>query len=98
MLAGINPRYGLLGAVGLMFAVITFMDVTLGFVLFIITSFLDLASSSGSFTGIKVVGLVLFGSWVARSATRHERDAGSFVRENPWLAAALRGHDRMVWS
>ena len=43
MLAGINPEYGLIGALGLMFAVITIMDLTLGFVLFTVASFLDLA-------------------------------------------------------
>lgn len=89
-LAGINPWYGLLGALGLMFAVITFMDVTLGFVLFTLASFLDLASSSGSFTGTKVIGLVVVGSWIARTATRRgDAEVRSFMRENPWLVVAL---------
>jgi O-antigen ligase len=90
VLSGVNPQYGLFGALGLMFAVITVMDLTLGFILFTIASFLDLTTSSGSFTGIKVIGLVLFGSWVARSATqRAGTEARSFVRQNPWLTVAL---------
>ena len=36
VLAGINPEYGLVGALGVMLAVITIMDLTLGFVLFTI--------------------------------------------------------------
>jgi putative inorganic carbon (HCO3(-)) transporter len=89
LLAGVNPEYGVLGALGLMFAVVTIMDVTLGFVLFTAASFLDLASSSGSFTGTKVIGLVLFVSWLARIATRRGADLASFATENPALSFAL---------
>lgn len=90
-LAGINPQYGILGALGLLFAVVTFMDLTLGFVLLTLASFLDLlASSTGSFSGTKVIGVVVVGSWVARIATRRGKDEyGSFSRENPWLFVAL---------
>jgi O-antigen ligase len=53
-------------------------------------SFLDLASSSGSFTGTKLIGLVVAASWLARIATRRGDDgSGSFVRDNPWLVVAL---------
>lgn len=89
VLAGVNPKYGLLAALGLVFAVVTFMDITLGFVLFTAASFLDLASSSGSFTETKVIGLVLFVSWLARVATQREAGLGAFVSENPMLAASL---------
>jgi putative inorganic carbon (hco3(-)) transporter len=89
LLAGMNPQYGVLGALGLMFAVVTLMDVTLGLVLFTGSSFLDLASSSGSFTGTKVIGLVLFVSWLARMGTRRDGDLASFAAENPALSFAL---------
>ena len=89
VLAGINPEYGLIGALGVMLAVITIMDLTLGFVLFTIASFLDLTSSTGSFSGIKVVGLVLFVSWLARIGTRRSTELGSFAAENPMLAVSL---------
>lgn len=97
ILAGLNPQYGLLAAVGLLFAVVTFMDLTLGFVLLTLTSFLDLLASSGSFSGSKVIGLVVLGSWVARIATRRNEDASSsFTRENPWLVVALLA--MLAWS
>jgi putative inorganic carbon (hco3(-)) transporter len=89
VIAGVNPEYGLIAALGLMFAVATFMDITLGFVLFTVASFLDLLSSSGSFSGTKVIGLVLFISWLARVATRREAGLGEFVSENPMLTASL---------
>jgi putative inorganic carbon (HCO3(-)) transporter len=89
VIAGVNPQYGVLGALGLMFAVVTMMDVTLGFVVFTVASFLDLASSSGSFTGTKMIGLVLFVSWLARLATRRGADLASFAAENAALTVAL---------
>jgi putative inorganic carbon (HCO3(-)) transporter len=89
ILAGINPQYGVFGALGVMFAVVTIMDVTLGFLLFVVASFLDLASSSGSFTGTKVIGLVLFVSWLARVGTRRGSDLAEFMSENPGLTFAL---------
>jgi O-antigen ligase len=91
LLAGVNPQYGIFGALGLMFAVVTIQDVTLGFVLFTVASFLDLASSSGSFSGTKAIGLVLFVSWIARAGTRRARDLGVFIAENPVLTTALLG-------
>jgi putative inorganic carbon (hco3(-)) transporter len=89
LVAGVNPQYGVLGALGLMFAIVTIQDITLGFILFTVASFLDLASSSGSFTGTKVIGAVLFVSWLAHVGTRRGRDVGGFVSGNPILAVAL---------
>lgn len=88
-LAGINPQYGLLAAVGVTFAAIVIKDLTFGFVMFTGLSFLDLLSSSGSFSGTKVIGGVLFVSWLARMATRRSADQASFVSENPALVVAL---------
>jgi O-antigen ligase len=87
--AGFNPEYGIFGALGLLFAAVTITDLTLGFVLFTVASFLDLASSSGSFTGTKVIGLVLFASWLARLGTRRDGGLGMFVSENAGLTVAL---------
>jgi putative inorganic carbon (HCO3(-)) transporter len=91
VLAGLNPQYGVFGALGLMFAVLTIQDLTLGMVLFTVASFLDLASSSGSFTGTKVIGLVLFISWLARLAVRGGRDLRALMDANPMLIASLIG-------
>ena len=89
VLTGIDPKYGVMGALGAVFAVVTVMDLTIGFLLFTVASFLDVASSSGSFSGTKVIGLVLFVSWAARVATRRGRDLAEFASENPALTYAL---------
>ena len=89
LLAGVNPQYGVLGALGLMFAIVAMQNITVGFVLFTAASFLDLASSSGSFSGTKAIGLVLFISWMARTGIRHARELGVFVAENAMLTVSL---------
>jgi O-antigen ligase len=89
VVSGIKPEYGLLGAVGLVFAVVALRDVTMGFVLFTVASFVDELSGSGQFSGTKVIGLVVFVSWLARSGTRRGTDLGAFISENPALTASL---------
>lgn len=89
VIAGLKPEYGLLAALGLMFAIVTIMDVTLGMVLFTAASFLDVASSSGSFSGTKVIGLVLAASWLARLGTRRGADLARFVSDNTALTVAM---------
>jgi hypothetical protein len=89
VVSGIDPAYGILAALGLTFAVVAIMNVTLGFVLFAATSFLDLASSSGSFSGTKVVGLLLVVSWLARTGTRRGTELGAFISENSGLMVAM---------
>jgi putative inorganic carbon (hco3(-)) transporter len=89
VLSGVDPEYGILGALGLLFAVVAIRDVTLGFVLFTVASFVDELSGTGQFSGTKVIGLVVFLSWLARSGTRRGTDVGAFVSENPMLTASL---------
>jgi O-antigen ligase len=89
IIAGVNPEYGLLAALGLMFTIVTIMDLTLGMVLFTAASFLDVAASSGSFSGTKVIGLVLVASWLAQLGTRRGADLARFVSENTALTVAM---------
>jgi len=89
LLSGVKPEYGLLAAGGITFAVVVLMDVTLGFVLFTVLSFLDVLSGNSSFSGTKVIGLVLFVSWLARLAIRRGSDLGAFISENPAVTFSL---------
>jgi O-antigen ligase len=89
LLSGIKPEYGLLAAGGVMFAVVVLMDVTLGFVLFTALSFLDVLSGNSSFSATKLIGLILFASWVARLAVTKGEDLGAFISEHPAITAAL---------
>ncbi len=96
VVSGIKPEYGILGAVGLLFAIVALRDVTMGFVLFTVASFVDELSGSGQFSGTKVIGVVVFLSWLARSGTRRGTDLGSFISENPALTASLVAF--LVWA
>jgi O-antigen ligase len=89
LLAGMHPAYGLAAAGGVTFAVVVLMDLTFGVVLFTGLSFLDVLSGSGSFSGTKVIGLVLFVSWLAKVAIRRGAGVAEFVSENPGLVFAL---------
>jgi len=89
LLAGVDPLYGLVAAVSITFAVVVIVDLTVGVVLFTGLSFLDLLSSTGSFSGTKVIGVVLFVSWLAHIATRPWDGVRSFVASNSGLVVAL---------
>jgi O-antigen ligase len=95
-LAGVNPEYGLLAAVGLVFCGVVLIDVTIGFVLFTAVSFLDELSATGSFSGTKVIGMVVAGSWLARIATQRRGKRRSFVGDNRALSVAIGG--LLMWS
>ncbi len=89
VLAGVNPGYGLLAGGGVAFALLVFWSLTAGFVLFTALSFLDVLSGNTSFSGTKVIGLVLFVSWLARLSVRRGSDLASFISENTTLVAGL---------
>jgi O-antigen ligase len=89
VLTGYKPEYGLLAVIGLAFGAVVIADLTIGFVAFTALSFLDLFTASGSFSGTKVIGALLFASWIARLSTLRRSGSGSFTAENPWLTAAL---------
>ena len=89
LLAGVNPGYALLAAGGVSFAVLVFWSLTAGFVLFTALSFLDVLNGNSSFSGTKVIGLVLFVSWLARLSVRRGSDLARFISENTTLVAGL---------
>jgi O-antigen ligase len=89
LLSGLNPAYGLLVTLGATFAAIVIMNLTAGFILFTGLSFLDLLSTSGSFSGTKLIGLILFVSYLGYIATRRVAGASSFATENPMLVVAM---------
>jgi O-antigen ligase len=69
--AGIDPRAALFVTLGLVFAVLTFADLTAGLVILILVVFVETTPVAGpalSFT--KLTGLLLASAWVARVATR----------------------------
>jgi len=98
VLAGASPAYGLLAVLGLAFAAVVIASPMLGLILFTVLSFLEVLQSGGAASSLmKVAGLLLFGSWLARTATtRTLRDSRSLLRCTPtvvWSAVAL-----VAWS
>lgn len=87
--AGVKPGYGVLAAGGIIFAAVVMADLSVGFVLFVALSFLDLLAQTGSFSGTKLVGVILFGSYLARMATRRLSARSSFLAQNPAFAIAV---------
>ncbi len=88
--AGVAPRYGVAGALGVTFAVAVVADVTLGMFLFTMLAFLETVNAgSGALSFIKVAGLILFVSWFAAQATRSRRESRSLLASSPVLAMAV---------
>jgi O-antigen ligase len=85
--AGVGPRYGIAGALGVTFALAVVADVTIGVLLFTMLSFLEIVDAgSGALSFIKVAGLILFVSWLAAQATRSQRESRSLLASSPGVA------------
>ncbi len=88
-LAGVDPRLGVATGLGLAFTACVVVDITAGLVLFTVLSFLDVINIGGAAVSfMKVAGLLLFVSWVARTATSPRRDATTLLAGYPGLVAA----------
>lgn len=97
VLAGVNPTYGVVAALGIAFVAIVIGDITVGLLLFTVLSFLDVLRSSGaSASFMKIAGLLLFCSWVARTSTRNRRSVVSLAAVSPAIVVA--GIALVAWS
>lgn len=98
VLAGLNPAYGVAGALGIAFATVVISDTVVGLTLFTILSFLEVLTSGGAVSSfMKVAGLLLFGSWLARAATqRRGHSVASLFQASPIVVVA--GVALVAWS
>jgi O-antigen ligase len=80
LLAGLDPKYAVLVAFGLIFALITMLNLTAGVCLFAVVSFFEILASGGASLSVpKLLGTLLVISWLAQLATRErERDEPVF--------------------
>lgn len=83
-LAGVDPKLGLLAALGIAFVVLVFVDLALGFSAMVLFAFIEGLPSLGTVSPAKVVGVVLVGSWLALLATSRGR-VRNFFAERPGL-------------
>jgi O-antigen ligase len=88
--AGINPKYGLLVPVGLVFVIVVFSDLVLGIAIFAALSFLDVLAVGGAAVSFdKAIGLLLFMSWALRQATAPHAASRDILRRHPALFVSL---------
>jgi putative inorganic carbon (HCO3(-)) transporter len=88
--AGIDPRLAVFATLGLVFAVLTFVDLTAGLVILILVVFAETTPVAGpalSFT--KLTGLLLASAWLARVATRPAGAERLLFTAHPVLSYAL---------
>lgn len=88
--AGIDPRAAVFATLGLVFAVLTFVDLTAGLVILILVVFAETTPVAGpalSFT--KLTGLLLVSAWAARVATRPAGSERLLFTAHPVLSYVL---------
>ena len=87
--AVVSPAWSLAVAVGLIFVVVTFVDLAAGLALFTILTFFERVPgcASSGLTLVKVAGIVLAAAWLLTVLNR-ERRAPLLFRDHPLLAYA----------
>ncbi len=94
---GVSPKYGFAAVIALIFTAIVLANLTLGLALFAALSFLDILNVGGpAVSFMKVAGLLIFVSWIARASTESRGRARALFGEHPWMVAALVG--LLAWS
>jgi putative inorganic carbon (HCO3(-)) transporter len=90
LMAGLDPKLAIAGALGLAFAALVLADITLGLCLFAFIAFLDALRPTGdpAFGFTKAAGLLLVLSWLATVATRDEAK-NDFVSSHPAITYLL---------
>ena len=87
--AGVDPKIGLMVALGIAFAAIVMANLTAGVFLFTFLAWLNAVTKGGTaVSGAKAAGLLLFVSWFAARSVRADPDAPSFPDEQPAVTVA----------
>lgn len=90
VLAGYRPGWGLLAAIGAVFALIIILDLAAGLCLFVVLSFLEVLPDLGvpGLSAAKLVGLLLVLSWLAVVVVRGTAGA-SLLSSHPGFSSLL---------
>jgi O-antigen ligase len=86
VLAGLDPKLAIAGAIGLGFAGLVLANITAGLCLFAVISFIEVLNSSFGIT--KLVGLLLALSWLAIVTTRDDAE-NDFIGAHPAITYVL---------
>jgi O-antigen ligase len=90
LLAGVNPAFAIVAALGLMLLLVVFADLASGVVLFTFIIYFEQIPglSGGALSLTKAAGLLLALAWLATLATRPDAKT-DLLRQHPWLGAVL---------
>jgi O-antigen ligase len=89
VVAGIEPKLGVLIPIGIAFSAVVLWNVTLGLCLFTVLAWLNEISRGGAaISGAKVAGLLVFLSWYAAKSLRPDPNVRALSDEQPGLVVA----------
>ena len=91
VLAGLDPKFAIAGAIGVVFLGATLVNLTFGLCMFTLVAFVDVLPNPGGslFSFAKIAGALLAASWLATSAVRGRRRTVGFVSDHPFAAYAI---------
>jgi O-antigen ligase len=87
-LSGVQPRLGLLAAIGVTFAALVFVNLLVGFATMVGFAYLEVLSELGGVSLAKVAGVLIVVAWLAFVSTRGTR-VRNFFTEHPGLTYLL---------
>src|SRR5437870_4022670 len=87
-LSGVEPRLGVLIALGLAFVVLVFTNLLVGFVTMVGFAYLEVLAVLGGVSLAKVAGALIVVAWLALASTGGER-VRNFFAERPGLTYLL---------
>ncbi len=88
LIAGVEPKFAIVAAVGLAFALLTFTNLAAGLAVFAFLSFLELLHLGSAVSVGKLGGGLVILAWIATMASRSER-AEEFVDAHPAMTMVI---------
>ena len=81
-LSGVQPRLGLLGAFGVIFAVLVLTNLQIGFLAMVLFAYLKVLTVAGGVSLAKVAGALIVVAWLAVMTTRGKQERNFFVEHS----------------
>ncbi len=86
--AGVNPKLGLLAALGVIFVVVVLSNLKLGFATMVMFAYLEVLTVAGGVSLAKAAGVLIVVAWIASASVRGAEQRNFFV-ERPGLTYLL---------
>jgi len=88
VLSGVSPKLGIVGALGVAFVAVVFLDLTIGFASMVLLAYLDMLTQLGGVSLAKVAGGLLVVAWLAVMSIKPS-GTRNFFKERPGLTYLL---------